>query len=256
MAGIDRRPAGSQQRQQRRLRPLQLEGHLVIAVRSHLFDVAVPGLARIDAKLLARLAGQKVPGALDVLGREGLAVVPFDALARREPQLGALLVPRPAGGQIRDDRLQAGLWHVLLVHDEVVENTHHRPLRRACRFFEDRHARRAVEVRESEDAPLPLGECRLSGEHCKNQRARCRESSQILLHLLYLPWFSRARRAHLATANPSETRRRILLSRLIAELSFKMPTRCSLSQIERKGQDGAPKRSGPWSTRLSPPRRH
>ncbi len=50
----------------------------------------------------------------------------------------------------------------------------------------------------------------------------------------------------LATANPSETRRRILLSRLIGELSFKMPTLSNLSQTERKGQDGAPERCGPW----------
>ena len=32
------------------------------------------------------------------------------------------------GGEIGHDRLQAVLRHVLLVHDEIVEDAHHRPL--------------------------------------------------------------------------------------------------------------------------------
>src|SRR4029077_9384087 len=38
--------------------------------------------------------------------------------------------------------------------------------------------------------------------------------------------------------------------RLIAELSFKMPTLCSLPYIERKGQDGGP-HAGCWSSSTS-----
>jgi hypothetical protein len=52
------------------------------------FEVAVPGLARVEAELVLRFAGQHVPGAFDVGGGERLAVVPSDAL----PQLKGELV--------------------------------------------------------------------------------------------------------------------------------------------------------------------
>src|SRR3984893_11296666 len=81
VAGIDRREPVSEQHQERRLRPLQMEGDLVIAIRGDLFEVAIPGFERIDTELVARLFEQEVPGALDVLGRERFAVMPFDALA-------------------------------------------------------------------------------------------------------------------------------------------------------------------------------
>ena len=124
-----------------------MEDDLVVAIGRHVLHIAVPRLARIDAQLLAGLAGQEIPGALDVRGSERLAVVPFHALAQREDQFGAFLVPRPAGGQVRHNRLHAGLRHILLVHDEVIEDVHHRLLGGAGRFFEDRHARRAVKMR-------------------------------------------------------------------------------------------------------------
>src|SRR5207247_4543205 len=109
MAGVDRRPAGRQKREQRRLRPLQMEGDLVIAVGGQRLEVRVPGFSGIETELLARCAGQQVPGTLDVLAGEGLAIMPFDALAQWEGQLGPVLVPRPPGGEVGDDRLQAGL---------------------------------------------------------------------------------------------------------------------------------------------------
>jgi len=73
-----------------------MEGSLKVAVGGHLFEVAVPGLARVEAKLLGRLAGQQIPGAFDVLGGERPTVVPFDIVAQRQGQLGPLLVPGPA----------------------------------------------------------------------------------------------------------------------------------------------------------------
>jgi hypothetical protein len=130
------------------------------------FDVLVPGLARIGAQFLRRLAEQQVPGAFDVIGRERMAVVPFDALAQPERQLAAVLVPRPVGRQIRDDRLQAVLCHILLIHDEVVEDAHHRPVDRARRLLVHRHARRAVEMGHPQDAALFLRKCRVSPGHC------------------------------------------------------------------------------------------
>src|SRR5260370_849535 len=83
-----------------RLRPLQAEGHLVIAIGDDLLEVAVPGFARIEAQLVGRLAQQQVPGAFDVLGGERPAVMPFDALAQLEGQRGLVLLPRPLGRQI------------------------------------------------------------------------------------------------------------------------------------------------------------
>src|SRR3984893_4055317 len=122
MTGIDRGPAGGQQCEQCRLWPFQMESDLMITVRGHLIDIAVPGFARIYAKLLGRLAAQRVQGAFASPSRERLAVVPSHAVAQREGQFGSFLVRGPAGGQIRDDRPHAVLWYVLPVHYEVIEN--------------------------------------------------------------------------------------------------------------------------------------
>src|SRR5215469_4342261 len=146
VAGVDWRVSRGEQRDDRRLWPFQTEGRSKIAIGGDLVEVLVPGLAGIRAQLLLRLAEQQVPGAFDVIGGKGLAVVPFDALAQPECQFGAVLVPRPIGGQIRDDRLQAVLRHVLLIQDKIVEDAHHRDLGRIGRLFEDRHAGRTVPV--------------------------------------------------------------------------------------------------------------
>src|SRR5215813_4328214 len=81
MAWIDHRIAGGQQHDKRRLRPLQAEGDFIVAVGRHLGEVTVPRLARIDPQLVVRFAEQQVPGAFDVGGGEGFAIVPLDALA-------------------------------------------------------------------------------------------------------------------------------------------------------------------------------
>src|SRR3546814_7536743 len=52
VAGIDRRVAGGEQCQQRRLPPAENDGRLELAVRRDIFDVAVPGAARIPPQLL------------------------------------------------------------------------------------------------------------------------------------------------------------------------------------------------------------
>src|SRR6516162_1203584 len=103
-----------------------MEGDLVAAIRGHLTEVSVPGLAGIDAKRLPRLAGEHVPGALDVRDREWPSVVPFDAFAQWQRQLGSVLVLGPASGQIGHDRLHAVLLHVRVENDEIVEDPHHR----------------------------------------------------------------------------------------------------------------------------------
>ena len=132
---IDRRPARGQQRQERRLWAVQTEGDLIVAVDTDLVEVAVPRLARIEAKFLGRLAGQQVPRAFHILRGERLAVVPSDTVAQRQSELSPVLVPRPAGREVGDDRPHAVLRHILPVHDQIVEDAHHRPIDGARRFL-------------------------------------------------------------------------------------------------------------------------
>src|SRR5438105_11636583 len=154
---------------------------LVIAVDRDLVEIAVPGFAWIDPELLVRLAGEQVPGALDVAGGERLAVMPLDAVAQCEAQCGPFLVPRPRGGQIGHDRLRAVLLHMLIEHDEVVEHPHHWPQRRYGRFLVDRHAGGAVEMRHPENAAwfLRVGPHR---ERQRDQQRGCCEPTKISAH--------------------------------------------------------------------------
>src|SRR6202011_2017611 len=87
-------------------RPLQPKGDFAVAVRHDLFEIAVPRFAGVDAQLLARPAGQQIPGAHDILRREGFAVVPLHSFAEPKRQLCLVLVPRPVGGEIWHDRLK------------------------------------------------------------------------------------------------------------------------------------------------------
>ncbi len=152
MAGIDRRIAGGEQRQQRRLRPLQFENRLVVAVRHNLGNIVVPFLARVAAEPVLGLPLQQVHRAFDIGGGERLAVVPFDALAQFERQFLAVLAPRPALGQIGNDVVHAVLFLVLAEQDEVVHDAHDRHDDRIGRLLVDRHAGRAVPVLHDERA--------------------------------------------------------------------------------------------------------
>src|SRR5271169_6003619 len=105
-----------------------MERNLRVAVGRDLFEISVPGLAWIDAKLLGWSAREQVPGAFDVLGGERLAVMPFDALTQRKGQLRAVLTPRPAGRELRNDRVRVVLLYVLIEQDEIIEHAHDRPL--------------------------------------------------------------------------------------------------------------------------------
>src|SRR5207244_9667185 len=95
-----------------RLGPLQTKRRSEIVVRSDPFEVLVPGLPRIGAQLLLRSAEQQVPGAFDVIGGEGMAVVPFDALAQPERQFSAVFVPRPIGGCVLQAASLASLGRI------------------------------------------------------------------------------------------------------------------------------------------------
>src|SRR6516162_541158 len=95
VARIDWGEAGGEQRDERWLRPLQLERHLVIAVQHDPVEVAVPRPSRIEPQLLGPLPLQQVPSALDVPRREWLSVAPFDILPQLESELFSVLAPRP-----------------------------------------------------------------------------------------------------------------------------------------------------------------
>ncbi len=133
-----------------------MESDFVIAVNGDLVEVTIPGFARVDPELLARLSSEHVPGAFDVGGGERLAVMPFDALAEREPQPSPIIAPRPAGREVGYDRLEAVLRYVLVEDDKIVEDRHHRPLGRKGRFLVDRQAGRAVPSRYPENPSLLL----------------------------------------------------------------------------------------------------
>src|SRR6266404_9648721 len=117
MARVDHREPAGEQHRKCRLRSLQLESDLVIAVDGHRSEVVVSGLARIESELFRALVQYQIPGALHIACGEWLAVMPFDARAQLEGQFGAVLVPGPARRQIGNDRLQTDLRHVLVEYD-------------------------------------------------------------------------------------------------------------------------------------------
>src|SRR6202022_1233828 len=106
------------------------------------------------AEFLWRLPHHHVEGAFDVVRRERLAVVPFDALPQLEIERLAVAAPGPALGEIRDDRIHAVLRHVLLVDDEIVEDGHEGNVGRIGRLLVDRGAARGVTMIHSQDTAL------------------------------------------------------------------------------------------------------
>src|SRR5437764_1966537 len=137
MAGIDRRLPGGEQRDQIRLRPLQVKSDLIIATARDLLDIAIPRLARIDTQLLRRALHQRVPGAFDIARGEGLSVMPLDGLTQRKCQDGAVFAQRPARSEIGHNRRKTVLSDMLVKHDEVVEHAHHRDAGDDRRFLVD-----------------------------------------------------------------------------------------------------------------------
>ena len=83
VGGIDRRVAGGEEHEERRLRPLEPEDHRVGVRRLDGLHVGIPVLARVETELGGRLGSlaDHVERELDVLGREGLPVVPLDVPA-------------------------------------------------------------------------------------------------------------------------------------------------------------------------------
>src|SRR5712664_1968702 len=118
-----------------------MKGDLVVAIDCDLGQVPVPALARVDPQLLAGPTGQRVPGAFDVLRRKRCAIVPLDTRAQAKSERSLVLVPRPAFGEIRPDRLEGILHNMLIEEDEVVKNGHHWGDGNPRRLLVYRHAR-------------------------------------------------------------------------------------------------------------------
>ena len=143
------------------------------------FEIDPPALAVIEAQLLLALVGQQIERAFDVLRGERLAVVPFDAVAQLEGQLGAVLVPCPARGELGHDRLHAVLRNVLVENDEIVEDAHHRHDDADRPLLVDRHAGRAVAVI---DPQVPPCFCAVAGNAARRSDRRRRTDYQSLEH--------------------------------------------------------------------------
>ncbi len=180
VAGIDRRVARGEQRQDRGLRPLEVQHHLVIAVGRGALDIAVPGLARVapQPQRLGGLAGQHVEGADDVPGREGLAVMPLHALLQLEGEVLVVGAPAPGPGEVGDDVLDAVLRLALVVEHQVVEQRHEGHHRRVGRLLVDRGARRVVAMVHAERAAALLCHRAACVKCTRTQNQGGREASQ------------------------------------------------------------------------------
>src|SRR5260370_6383908 len=84
MARIDRRIPGGEQGEEGRLRPFQVEGDFVVAVRGYFVEIEEPGFAVVEAQLFLGFSGQQIVSAFDVGSGERLAVMPFAALAQTQ----------------------------------------------------------------------------------------------------------------------------------------------------------------------------
>ena len=193
VARINRRKPRGEQCDKGGLRSFQPKGDFAVAVRHDLLKVTVPRLTGVDAQLFARSAGQHIPGAHDIFRRERFAVVPLHPFAEPKRQLRFVLVPRPVRGEIGDDRLEAALRHVLFIHNEIIEDAHHRALGGDRRLLVDRHARRAVEEINLEDAPRFLRQNRVARRQRPKEHTGCCQRAQISFHLPVPPQNPRAR---------------------------------------------------------------
>src|SRR5262245_25397628 len=87
VARVHGRHSRSQQHDERRLRFAQMESGLIVIIDRDILEIGVPDAARILAEIVL-LAEEAMPGTAYVFCRERFAVVPLDALAQLEGQLG------------------------------------------------------------------------------------------------------------------------------------------------------------------------
>src|SRR5207248_2289460 len=116
----------------------------------------------------------RIPGEFYVVGGEGFPVMPFDRLPQLKGEPAVVLIPRPALGQLGLNEFRSVLLFVLIEQSKIVEHAHDRRHGRDRRLLVDRHARRAVAVKELED-PAPLLRDGGTGHRREGEAARQRQ---------------------------------------------------------------------------------
>ena len=155
VAGIDRRVAGSEHRQERGLRPLEMEGHLAVAVDAHVADKLVPnpcadscGICPAPCPAASRRCTSR---SLAVNGSPSCHLTP-----ERSLKVSAVLVLSQAQLVASSGRMvsRLALRDVLVVDDEVIENAHGGNVDRERRFLVNGETGRRLAVIELQDTAV------------------------------------------------------------------------------------------------------
>jgi hypothetical protein len=93
MAGVDRRIARGEQREQRRLRALEVKGGGAFVIGGDARDILPPEFAWVGAQRCRSPTEQQFPSALHIMRGEWLAVMPAHPVAQPEGQRGAVFAP-------------------------------------------------------------------------------------------------------------------------------------------------------------------
>jgi len=144
----------------------------MVTVDGHFPEVCPPHSARVFAEIIFGLAVEPVPGALNVLRGERLAIVPFDTLPKLECEAGAVLVPRPALGKLGNNRIDATDRLHRVKHDEPIEDgasSHHG---RKTDLLQDRQARGVSADVHAKRSPVLLREGWISTKTDGDDRSR------------------------------------------------------------------------------------
>ena len=167
--------------QERRLRRLQVEGRLIVAVDRDLAQVLVPDLARVLAEVRATspLPISMCQVHCTSLAVNGLPSCHFTPWRSLKVSFVLVVVPRPARRQVGHDRVDALVRLRWIEHHEVVEDRHERAVDRHRRLLEDRGARRVVAVIDAQRAALLLRGGGAGGAgQCKQRERRRSQASR------------------------------------------------------------------------------